>query len=301
MMMQKFLLSLFISLSFYSHANVSPWVDFELQNGHIKFPVTVEGKKGFAILDSGAQSNGINKHFINKHNLSLSTGERVWVKGVYSEEQRPTYNEVAVTLFGKESKMSYLLESSLGHHSNALLFGANFFRDFITQIDYPNNKIRLINKKVAKLHEFENVETQRHKGTGLPIVRLEVSGRAIWMLLDTGNAGGIIVKRSLAKSLGWLELESESHQSFGANSAGQMHSALADSVKFGPFELNNIQITYPAEGQKIHLLEQYQSGRSRIRGKRVQGIVGTSLLQHFLLTLDYERGHLHVDLPQTAD
>ena len=63
MKLATFVLSFFLTSVFYSFANaaVSQWTDFTLDNGHVFFPVNIEGIPTRVMLDSGAQINSINK------------------------------------------------------------------------------------------------------------------------------------------------------------------------------------------------------------------------------------------------
>ncbi len=65
---------------------VTNWVNFDIINGHITLPVTINGIEGRAILDSGSQLNAINLSFINKYNLEFEKGRKIDVKGIYSTE-----------------------------------------------------------------------------------------------------------------------------------------------------------------------------------------------------------------------
>lgn len=86
--------------------------------------------------------------------------------------------------------------------------------------------------------------------------------------------------------------------SFGANSSGVNEFAMSDVVKFGPYEIGDVKVSFPAEGQKTNLESQYERTGSRIGGKRVVGLIGYDLLKDFVVTLDYRYGKLHIALPQ---
>jgi len=71
-----------------------------------------------------------------------------------------------------------------------------------------------------------------------------------------------------------------------------------DVVKFGPYEIGDVKVSFLAEGQKTNLESQYERTGSRIGGKRVVGLIGYDLLKDFVVTLDYRYGKLHIALPQ---
>lgn len=59
------LLGIFSSLS--ASAGVSDWIPFQHQSGHITIPVTLNGERTTAILDTGASGNGISEAFLARH------------------------------------------------------------------------------------------------------------------------------------------------------------------------------------------------------------------------------------------
>ena len=292
-----------LSLFFYSVKSVAgatQWIDFTLENGHVKIPVVVAEIDGYALLDTGAQLNAINPRFINKHKLSFDKGKKVRVKGIYGIEDKTSYNNVPTSFFGITTELDNLTEVNLGFHTTSLLLGAGFFQQFVMQLDYPNQKMRLITHDSIKLRELENIKMQTQKGSGMPIVEVGLQdGETVWLLLDTGNNGGIVIDRKVARKMGWLDnLDVEAAISMGANTLATTESFRIPSLKFGPYELENVLVSVPAEGQTAYLESQYETTGSRIKGRKVQGLIGYDVLKHFLITIDYKNGHAHIGLPE---
>lgn len=300
MKLSCFLLLLSFTFSFNLTAGVTPWIDFTIHNGHIKIPAKIEKIDTFAMLDTGAQVNAINSAFILKNNLSLTKGGQINIKGAFGETLRPRYNGVSAEIFGVETKLDSVVDILLGHHSTGLLMGAGFFDKFVTQFDYPNQKIRLITSDAVDVSEFKNILAQEQKGTGMPIVNVGLpDDKQLWLLLDTGNSGGMVVERKVADKFGWLEaLETNKGYSVGATKMIKTESVRIPSLKFGPYELENVLVTVPGEGISARLESQYETTGTRIKGKKVQGIIGYDVLKHFVITVDYKNGHVHVGLPE---
>ncbi|PHS56635.1 MAG: signal protein PDZ [Alteromonas sp.] len=297
--MVRYLLLSFLFLSFKSFSAVTVWTDFILDNGHIFLPVSIEGIESRAMLDSGAQINSINRAFVGKHNLSLDSARSVNIKGVYGVEKRRAYNNVKVDIFGTEFKLNSLVETSLGHHSNGMLLGAGFFKNFIVQLDYSNSKMRLFTRDAVDMGDVANVKAVSQKGSGMPIAQIHINGVALWLRVDTGNAGTILIDRRSASRAGLLEKVEGATTSFGANSSGVNEFATSKAVTFGPYEISDVKVSFPAAGQKTHLESQYESTGTRIGGKRVVGLIGYDLLKDFIVTLDYKLGKLHIALPES--
>ncbi len=275
------------------------WTPFKLDNGHIKIPVTVSGKQGYAILDSGAQINGINNAFIEAHDLSYQQGRRMTIQGVFGEEDINLLNEVPVELLGLKTDLNKIAPLNLGHKDDILIIGAGLFSNFIVQFDYPNERMRLLPRKSIDLAKHENIPTQSLRGTGEPIVQVKLDGkRKIWVLLDTGSNSGLMVERSLAEGMGWLENNAKLDiESSGVNETRNTQLFNINELEFGPFVLEDVLVNVPAEGETANLTKQMSFTGSNLKSQKLSGIIGFDVLKHFVLTLDYRRGNAHISLP----
>lgn len=281
-------------------AGVTKWIDFNLDNGHVKIPIKIADIDTFAVLDTGSQLNAINKAFVIKHDLSFDEGSFIRVKGVFGIEKRPTLRNIPINYFGLETELDKVTELSLGHHSNGLLLGAGFFTKFVTQFDYPNKKMRMIDLDSIDVNKFKNIVAQRQKGTGMPIVKVGFpNDRHLWLLLDTGNSGGMVVDRSVARKMGWLdEAKIIEGVTSGVNEIVQTDNFTIPSLKFGPFELEDVAVTIPGKDANSYLESQFEQIGTRIKGRKVEGIIGYDVLKHFLITIDFKGGDVHIGLPE---
>ena len=289
-----------VTLSQPAVAGMTPWIPFQLYGGHITIPVRIADQDTFALLDSGAQINAINTDFIKQHELALDPGEKIRVRGIHEESERFTYNNVPVELFGIAFEVDGIVAIPFSNRRATMIIGASFFNRFLVQLDYPNEQMRLIDRDELNLAKSENIRTLPQTGSGTPIVEVVVGQREkIWLALDTGNNGGVFVERKLAEKMGWLDsMDVERHRSAGANAIVEVDSFLIPELKFGPYTLENVQGTVPAEGAKLSVASSNSRVGSRIRGKRVRGLIGYDVFKHFLLTIDYSGGHMHVGLPE---
>ncbi|QFU21180.1 aspartyl protease family protein [Shewanella eurypsychrophilus] len=294
------LISAFISLFSSMSLAVTEWVDFELVKGHITLPVTVEGFEGRAILDTGAQGNSINQVFINKHELELDKADKIIVRGVYGEEKRQRYSNIQVNLLGADIEMDKLASLRLGSDKNALLLGGAFLRNFIFQFDYPNSRMRLFMRDEIDLAKLENIEMRMDKGRRQPIVKVNLNDqKEAWLIMDTGSNGGIFLKRSTAEDQGWLEeFELDKVSSSGVLGSGHKDAFTLPEIQFGPFTVEDVKMSVPEKGQKVNI---FSSGRGSLvgfKGKNIKGLLGYDILKHFVITVDYKGGNMHVGLPE---
>lgn len=116
----------------------------------------------------------------------------------------------------------------------------------------------------------------------LPVVEVRVNhGSVVNFFLDTG-ASEVVIDSELAKEVGATLFESEKGLFAGGQRAGYTHGRI-NSLTLGDFEVENVP---------VHVMEVRRFSGPIFRGKRVDGIIGTVLLYHFLPTIDYPGGEL---------
>ncbi len=299
---RKLLLPLLALLSAFPSLAVTNWVDFKIIDGHINLPVTINGIEGRAILDSGSQVNAINLSFINRHGFEFAKGGKINIKGVYGTETRQLFNNVKANLFGADIELDQLAGLRIGHHEVQLLLGAGLLEKFIFQIDYPNQRMRLFDRDSVDLAKLENIRMEMDRGTGQPVVQVGLNGeKKAWLILDTGNSGGLFLKRLMATENDWLDkFGKESGMGVGVNGMASTDNFRMPEVEFGPFTLENVMVSVPGEGEVEQISGQASTSFSHIRGKNIKGLVGYDVLKHFVLTIDYKSGHMHVGLPEES-
>jgi len=182
-----------------------------------------------------------------------------------------------------------------------LILGAPFLEQYVFQFDYPNKRMRLITRDSINLKKQKNVKSQRDFKTGDPIVRASLNDeKDIWLLLDTGNTGGVLIERKIANGRGWLKkYPTEMIGSRGATETGQIERFNLPKFEIGGFELGNVIVSVPAKGKTLEIFKREGKvgshlGQSRTKSK---GILGYDVLRHFIVTIDYQGGHVHLEAP----
>jgi predicted aspartyl protease len=273
------------------------WIPFNLKNGHITVDIKFNGVESTAILDTGAEINAVSTLYVDKYNEGIEKARMINVKGVNGVMKRQTYRNIPITIFGADVVLNNLVESGLG--GNAILLGAPFFRNLIVQIDYPNSRLQVFPKKAIDLDKHENLDIRRDKSSTLPTVKVTIDGVNVWLTLDTGSNGGILVKREFAKRMKWVDEDTETVDGSmrGVNSSSYTETFNIPELQFGPYGLENIPITIPAEGESVTIGEKYRGIYRSSFSKDSKGLLGYDILKHFILTIDYSSYKAHIVAP----
>src|SRR5262249_38638865 len=149
------------------------------------------------------------------------------------------------------------------------------------------------NSFAAKLESFGTAKPYELDGPGdlvgvpftstdpLPIVTVGINGSApADFLIDTGG-GELVLDPEFAKEVHAHEFGAKTG-TFAGGQQGQVVLATVESVELGAWRLRNVP---------VHLIATRRLSRI-FPGKRIDGIVGTVFLYHFVSTLDYQRGEL---------
>lgn len=280
-----------------AYGGATEWVNIKVANGHLFVETEIAGLPGYSLIDTGAQVNAINGAFLASANLDFDKGRFVEIAGIFGTERRDTYKEVPVRIFGSTISFHDLVDLDLGAPDVQMILGASFLERFIFQFDYPNQRLRLITRDSIDLKKLKNVDSKRDRNGGSPLVKVGL-GKKIdeWLVMDTGANGGILIDRDLARRLDWLDDSDRIQGNMrGVHSSGDMEYFTVPSIVFGPVELADVLVTIPAPGQTVTLFEKYAPLGTRIaRGGKAKGLLGYDVLKHFVVTVDYKTGYVHI-------
>jgi len=274
------------------------WLPFELQGGIVTIDVEFEGKTRKAIIDSGAEINSISAGYVELKKNELQFGEKIRLKGVFGEETTALVNAIPVKIFGHEVELNDLAPAQLGNA--ILLLGLPFLQNFIVQFDYPNQKMRLLPHSVVDMKKIANVEVKKSRNRNLPAIKVELAGgKSLWLTLDTGNSGGLVVSRMLAEEQDWLRDQLVlKHSVSGAVKSGQVETFTISYLKVGPYELENVLVTIPVDGEAMNIRDSHRSSVNQLsKGTSTSGLLGYDILKHFVLTLDTKNWRAHLAAP----
>ena len=256
------------------------------------------------MIDSGANFSAVNANFLQNNAIALKSFGQVQVKGIAERKQRRHYRNVPVTLLGVDTEFSDLIEVPLGNRDIQFILGADFLGLAIFQFDYPNERMRLLNRERVNLGKLSNV-TSRVDRTGCEViakVRLN-DAQNVWLSVDTGASSGVLMERSIVAQHDWLtSYPSELLNVRGVNAGSTVEQFRLPVLQIGNFEVTDVPVRVPAKGNNLELFDRPTRTDSNLRCRRgkAQGLLGYEVLKDFVLTIDYRKGKIHLQPTTTS-
>ncbi len=303
--MLKFGLVILVFLTGAVQAATTEWLDFELKDNAIQFPVVINGQPGNAILDPTSRVNMLSPGFVagNKQQLR-QTGVTVF-RDDNGERNAEVFQQVKVGIFGVDLTFNDMIADARDRAS--LVLGIPFFRSYIVQIDFPKRKMRLIGRKDLNMKKVANTEMRpqvdskvastfgaqsiKSNDQSARAVKVVLNGQPLWLTLDFTNGAGVLTTRETATKLNALTKAYAGDSSLIAKTlpaAAEFYTV--DTLKIGPFELEGVLLGVETEnGKRLYPAVKRGDKTGTYVNKAVlpDGVLGLDLLQHLIVTYDY--------------
>lgn len=270
----------FVPVTFAQSENCQPIGQL---NGNLTVPIVVSGSPAVAVLNSEILPIGISSALARDIGVeveSVPSRNRLWSA---MPDITGQVSDVPISLFDQDTEIGlmYVLESDQKFVYLSLLM----FKELIMQINFPDSQLCFLNQRALNLREESNI-TMR-SSVFRPAVQVTLNNEEVWLELKLDFQGAIRLDKSTAEDLGIASEDGESQDEF--------RSASIDSLTFGPYELGNIEVSYPVNEPEINrdlqLLQQFARGGGAIEAN---GIIGYEILKHFTLTVDFENENMHI-------
>ena len=268
--------------------------------------------------------SGLTSHAISQTGQSdIEAAGRLFEGGKFAEagkiyEQvaaRSPDNFAAVLQLGRIALLSNKLDDARTRFEQAIalkpgdtdakvMLAETFYRrdefqkaaDSLDGVDVGSNKLIMSQYptlNVAKLQSFKGQTPYDLQGDGeairlkfvetepLPLLSVRVNGGdAVTFFIDTGGSE-VALDTEFARELS-IPLFGQVKGTFSGGQQAEVHQGRIDSLALGDWTIKNLPVATLALRQL-----------SKAFGvKRIDGIIGTTLLYHFLATLDYPNGEL---------
>jgi len=267
-------------------------IPFELVSNLVIVPVKVNGVELSFLLDTGVKET-ILFNVSKVDSLTLNNAKTFTVKGA---------NDVKVTAMKSENNLveieglksfdhniyvtfnqSSNLSSYLGVEIHGIM-GYHFFKDFIVEVSYRNELIRVYKKGhyKKKWGRYEVVDLEFEKGK--PYIWTDVGGKQQKFLLDSGMSDGIWKFKEDSLSIanyGYYE------DYLGMSVSGEIFGKRSKikGLDFAGETFNDVKISYPYEAT---LPAELKGVTDRA------GSLGGELLKRFTVVFDYRNSKMYL-------
>ncbi|WP_251359444.1 retropepsin-like aspartic protease [Kangiella sp. TOML190] len=186
------IVSLFSNRAIAQIESLDGWIPFELVKNHVTITVLIKNKPITAIIDTGANVSAISKKTQKKLKLRKSS-DMMNIYGTVGKRLLPLTKKVKIELNQDTYKWLQLAINSKLKNID-LILGMDFIQKPVLQINYKDKLIRFTDNDVVNFNKEKSVPLKLRKGLLYTTIQLE--GSEIEMLVDTGNAGDMLVSQS---------------------------------------------------------------------------------------------------------
>ncbi len=272
-------------------------IHFELINNLIIIPLEINGDKLKFVLDSGV-SKPILFNLSDQDSIQINNVSEVTIRGLGDGEPMKALSSKGNTFKLGKAKNSnqdlYVVldkeinfSTSLGIPVHGIL-GYDLFRDFIVEVNYNSQNIKLHNRDTYKPGRKGKSQTLRMsierrkayvEGTVLMSGAEDIP---VKLLVDTGSSDALWLFREPEKG---LEIPEKNYEDYlGRGLSGDIFGkrTKVSGIKIGDFELKDAKAAFP-----------YRESFGYIKnlGDR-NGSVGGEILKRFNIIFDYARGEI---------
>jgi predicted aspartyl protease len=161
------------------------------------------------------------------------------------------------------------------------LLGGNFLERYVVELDFRGRRVRFLDPKTYRVPAAlgapgEVVTPIRIVGRRVS-VEIEMNGRSVGVMLDTGTPSPLILSGKAAEKLG-IDVESAPHFGVYGTVLGPMSVKLqeTESFRFASFEFDRMPVLIAPRGW-------YNQGGN------TDSVIGYDTLSHFTIRIDYPR------------
>jgi predicted aspartyl protease len=271
--------------AFDADAKTTDWLPIDLNAPlQIYFPVTLNGVRINALLDSGAGVTTIS-HLV-AGDLGLRSEGGLVVAGAAGDVAAAVSRDATIKVDNLSIPVPHMAVVDLGQVAASsrrpihLVLGREAFEDVIVDIDAPGRRIAFRDPADFKAPPGA-LELPLFRANGLRTTVVSLEGRPpVQLLVDLGLAGGIELTRKGAERAGLSDGRPTSHVSGGVALGGSYESDRTSihAVRLAGYALNEV----PIDVRDSPTTQRYA----------VDGVLGLGLLSRFRMVFDYPHDKL---------
>ncbi|WP_299367962.1 aspartyl protease family protein [Winogradskyella sp.] len=285
--------------NFFLKNEVSKKIDFEFVSNLIIIPVEINGVTLSFVLDTGV-SKPILFNLTERDSLDLKNTKTFFLHGLGGDGKlkalKSGSNRIKIGDAVAVNKDLYVVYDNAINFTPRLgvlvhgIIGHDVFKDFVVEINYSSQFIRLYKPKVFKPKASAKwktvpIDIYKKKPYIDALVTINTGQKSVKLLIDTGSSDALWLfeneKKGLIpdKDLFFLDY-------LGKGLSGSVYGkrSKVNTFKLNDFILDNVNVAYP-DTMSVDLTRVYK-GRS--------GSLGGDVLKRFNLFFDYNSQKLHL-------
>ena len=251
----------------------------------IRVPVRVNGTEVLAVLDTGASYSIVTRSFAGRVSLREIPDSDAWGRGLHQKEIPLTFGAVNRLELGGRTVTNVpvmimpdealTFDTSRGNLPIAMVLGLHLLKDFSVRIDYEARRLSF--RRISLSAPRNDPEQNLFFARGKVLARVSVNQTG-WFpfLLDTGSELTMVTSAGLSR----MKL----------HSVGQFYPRRVQGIGKARVEWGKVRrVTIGLEG---YLLRFQDVVIAELESPLENGVLGTSLLRHFRVTVDFEKMRL---------
>ena len=267
-------------------------IKFKLAGNLIVLPVTINGAKLSFILDSGV-NYPIMFNLTKNDSLEINNLSKITLKGLGVDlpvdAYRSTGNNFKIGNIESRNQHLYVVIDEKINFSPKLGFpvhgviGYEFFSDFIVDVNYAKQKMKIYRPNIYKHPkcikcETFNLQLVNNKpfiNTSVALDGKEISN--LKLLIDSGSSDALWLISNEKKNLKIPEKNFEDFLGFGISGSVYGKRARADRFSLGSHILNDVKVAFPDSTSLQYIYNKNER----------DGSIGGEILKRFRVIFDY--------------
>ena len=163
------------------------------------------------------------------------------------------------------------------------LLGGNFLSQYVVDFDFQKRRVRFLDpdkyQVPASVDDPNEAVVKLHVAGNRPFADIQVDGKTINVLLDTGAPGTLLLSGSSARRAGFEKPQLATLNTGGVLGKIEAYLVEADRLELGPFAFAPATIIFAPHG-------------AYNQGGNTDSALGYEVLQHFHIRLDYAHNRM---------
>ena len=270
------------------------WLQLTSDDGRLVIDAEINDVPTKLMFDTGSSINAISASLVTQAGIAVKKSRSISVRGAFDETDINLSGDFKLKLGDVEVNLTGF---PIVQSSSDIILGRDIFQRMIVQVDYPNNRMRLL--EYEQMQFSSNIKYKIGAGDA-PLVRASVNGKRAWLLLDTGNSGLCVLTRKCVQRHDLDEYQLDGVKASGEGVHRQIGIQLLQlpELQLGPYTFEGFLAGY-ANSENDGLDGEINKFGSLLQTSAVDfdGVLGYEILRNFIITMKLGDQMVHLAAP----